>query len=72
MLSRIVRAPGDEHLPEEVREKVIAMCEGLTMQSFLRDPKKLSDNSFSQFSEFITEFEMQELWTHRLLLWRLP
>jgi 5'-3' exonuclease len=71
-LSRIVRAAGDEHLPAPVCEKVIAMVQGLTTESFLRDPKKLSDDSFSAFTDFIMDYEMQELWQQRFVLWKLP
>jgi 5'-3' exonuclease len=71
-LSRILCAAGDEQLPESVREKVVRLVQGLTQESFLRDPKKLDDESFSRFTEFLLDYEMQELWQQRFVLWKLP
>ena len=71
-LSKIVCCPTDAHLPEGMQQALLAMVKGLTKASFLRDRRKLTDDGLSEFTDFIAEYEMQELFGLRHVLWRLP
>jgi 5'-3' exonuclease len=71
-LSKIICSPQDVHLSEGLREELGFMRTGLTKGSFLRDRKRVNDESFAAFTEFIIDYEMSELFGQRHLLWRLP
>ena len=71
-LARIVRASGDEHLPDSVRKQLAYWTMNLTQETFLREPAALSDESFSEFTNFLAEYELMDLWPSRRSLWMLP
>lgn len=71
-LSKIICHPTDEHMPVEMGQSLLALTKSLTRESFLRDRRKVNDDGFGKFTEFLADYEMQDLWQQRHLLWRLP
>ncbi len=71
-LSQIICNPHDKHLSEELQVELGSMVDGLTKQSFLRDKRKSTDDSFQLFTDFIAEYELREIFGMRHELWRLP
>lgn len=71
-LAKIVTSPADEHLSEELREQLVVLVDGLTKEKFLRSKKCLTDDCFQEFTDFILEYEMQDLVASRHELWRMP
>jgi 5'-3' exonuclease len=71
-LSQIVCSVQDARLPEEVRKNLLVSLADLTRESFLRDRKRLTDESFATFTDWLAEYELVELLGMRQELWRLP
>jgi len=71
-LSEIVCSVDDERLPEKVRVHLVDLVADLTRESFLRDRRRISDESFTTFAEWLAEYELNELFGMRHELWRLP
>ena len=71
-LSKILSSCEDEHLDESVAKKVRFEVNNLSQESLLRDKKRLSEDSFAEFTNFIVEYEMNELFGQRFALWKLP
>jgi 5'-3' exonuclease len=71
-LSQIVCSVDDVRLPEDVRKNLSWVAADLTRESFLREKRKLTDESFATFTEWLAEYELNELIGMRQELWRLP
>lgn len=72
ILSHILRTPESERLDEVSRNVLCRDIDRLTHESFLRDKKKLNDESYTKFTDFVVEYEMSELFGQRLDLWKMP
>jgi 5'-3' exonuclease len=71
MLSHILRTPEHEHLDSDIKKKLVVLLAGLTKESFLRDRKKINDDSLAALTTFFVEYEMNELFEQRLHLWKM-
>jgi len=70
-LSHIVCDTGDPCISGTMRETLSKLVDGLSKESFLRDKTCLGDDDFSHFTEFIVEYEMQDLFASRHVLWKM-
>jgi hypothetical protein len=72
-LSHILRTWDDKRIDdEEVRSDLKELWATLTPQSFQRNPKRLTDDSFAAFRDWVMEYEMNELYGLRHEIWKLP
>jgi len=71
-LSKIVCNPNDPHLHREMQDVLAELVHDMAQETFLRDKKKLGDESFEKFTEFLAEYELLELFGQRHEFWRLP
>ena len=71
-LAKIVTSAEDENLSEQLRTELVSLVNELSKEKFLRSKKCLSDDCFQAFTEFIVEYEMQDLFSSRHELWRMP
>lgn len=72
VLSHILRDAEHEQLDPKLKLEIRELLGSLTKESFLRNPRKLNDNCFMEFTEFIAEYELNELFGDRINLWKLP